>query len=148
MTVARETTPGVPFPVTTFDNDPAYEELLVVSDVTFAARCDRHGCPYVGVATVGYLPGARIAGLSKIVRLVEHYAGDGGPPERLAHRVADALERVLEPAGLGVVMDLQPACHEVDGAQQTKSVTRGRLREHSATRREFLDRAHPTRRRR
>jgi GTP cyclohydrolase I len=136
------------FPVTTFENDAAYEELVIVSDVAFTARCDCHGLPYTGLATIGYLPGDRIVGLSKIVRLVEHYAAEGAEPARLANVVADALQQTLHTPGLGVVVDTGPSCGDtsVDGAHQITTATRGRLREHSTTRNEFLVRARPRRR--
>ena len=147
MSLPAETLP-VSFPLTTFDNDGAYEELVVVSDVAFLARCDCHGLPYTGLATIGYLPGDRIVGLSKLARLVEHHAAEGANPVRLAGVVADALEDTLRTPGVGVVVDAGPACGdtEVDGAHQITTATRGRLREHSTVRSEFLVRALPRRR--
>lgn len=147
MSLPAETLP-VSFPLTTFDNDAAYEELVVVSDVAFIARCDCHGLPYTGLATIGYLPGDRIVGLSKLARLVEHCASEGAEPVRLANVVADALQETLCAPGLGVVVDARPACGdaEIDGAHQITTATRGRLREHSTIRSEFLVRALPRRR--
>ena len=147
MSLPAETLP-VSFPVTTFDNDAAYEELVIVSDVAFVARCDCHGLPYAGLATVGYLPGDRIVGLSKLVRLVEHYAADAVEPVRLANVVAEGLEQTLRCRGLGVVVDAGSTCGEagLNGAHQITTATRGRLREHSTARSEFLVRARPRRR--
>jgi GTP cyclohydrolase I len=147
MSLPAETLP-VSFPLTMFDNDAAYEELVVVSDVAFIARCECHGLPYTGRATIGYLPGDRIVGLSKLARLVEHCATEGAEPIRLANVVADALQQTLRTPGLGVVVDAGPACGdgEVDGAHQITTATRGRLREHSTVRSEFLVRALPRRR--
>jgi GTP cyclohydrolase I len=147
MSLPAETLP-VSFPVTTFSNDAGYEELVIVSDLAFTARCECHGLPYSGVATVGYFPRDRILGLSKAARLVEHCATEGAEPVRLANAVADAFERALPTAGVGVVVDAGPGCAEalLDGAHQTTMATRGRLREHSAARSEFLVRARPRRR--
>jgi GTP cyclohydrolase I len=147
MSLPAETLPAS-FPLTTFDNDTAYEELVVVSDLAFIARCDCHGLPYTGLATIGYLPGDRIVGLSKLARLVEHYATEGAEPVRLANVVADALQQTLRTPGLGVVVDAGPTCGDagLDGTRQITPATRGRLREHSTVRSEFLVRALPRRR--
>jgi GTP cyclohydrolase IA len=147
MSLAAETLPGS-FPVTTFDNDAAYEELVIVSDVAFVARCDCHDLPYAGLATVGYLPADRIVGLSKLVRLVEHYAAEAAEPVRLANVVADGLQEALHGLGLGVIVDAGSTCGEagLDGAHQITTATRGRLRQHSTARSEFLVRARPRRR--
>lgn len=147
MSLPAESLP-VSFPLTTFDNDAAYEELVIVSDLAFIARCDCHGLPYTGRATIGYLPGDRIVGLSKLARLVEHYAAEGAEPVRLANVVADALQGALRTPGLGVVVDAGPSCGdtEIDGAHQITTATRGRLREHATVRSEFLVRALPRRR--
>jgi GTP cyclohydrolase I len=134
--------------VTTFANDTAYEGLVIVSDIAFTARCQCHGLPYSGVATVGYLLGDRIVGLSQLARLVEHCAGEGAEPVQLVNVVADSLEQALYAPGLGVVVDAGPTCGDagLDGAHQTTTATRGRLREHSTLRSEFLVRARPRRR--
>ena len=147
MSLPAEALP-VTFPVTMFDNDAAYEELVIVSDVAFVARCECHGLPYAGLATVGYFPGDRIVGLSKLVRLVEHYATEGAEPVRLANVVADGLQQALRSPGLGVVVDAGPTCGDagLDGAHQITTATRGRLRERSTARSEFLVRARPRRR--
>jgi GTP cyclohydrolase I len=147
VSLPAETLP-VSFPVTTFDNDAAYEELVIVSDVAFVARCDCHDLPYAGLATVGYLPADRIVGLSKLVRLVEHYAADAVEPVRLANVVAEGLEQTLRCRGLGVVVDTGPTCGDavLDGAHQITTATRGRLRADPTARSEFLVRAHPRRR--
>ena len=147
MSLPAETFPDS-FPVTTFDNDAAYEELVIVSEIAFTARCDCHALPYTGLATIGYLPGGRIVGLSKVARLVEHYAAYGAEPVRLANVVADALREALHSPGVGVVVEAGPRCGDsgLDGTHQITTVTRGRLREHSTARSEFLVRARPKRR--
>jgi len=147
MSLPAESLP-VPFPLTTFDNNAGYEELVVVSDVAFTARCACHGRAYSGLATLGYLPGDRIVGLSKLARLVEHCASEGTEPIRLANVVADGLERASGAPGVGVVVETSATCGhaDVDGAHQITTATRGRLREPSIVRTEFLVRARPKRR--
>lgn len=147
MSLPAETLPAS-FPVTTFENDAAYEGLVIVSDVAFTSRCECHALAYTGLATIGYLPGDRIVGLSKLARLVEHHATEGAEPVRLANVVADALQEALSSPGVGVVVEAGPTCGAsvLDGAHQITTVTRGRLREHSTARSEFLVRARPRRR--
>lgn len=147
MSVPAEALPDS-FLVTTFANDTAYEELVIVSDIAFTARWQCHGLPYSGNAMVGYIPGDRIVGLSKLARLVEHCAGEGAEPVRLPNAVANSLEQSLCAPGLGVVVDTAGTCGDggLDGAHQTTTSTRGRLRGHSALRSEFLVRARPRRR--
>ena len=133
-----------PFRATTFPNDGGYDELVVVSDIAFSSLCEHHLLPFVGVAHVGYLPGERIVGLSKLPRLVEHRARRLQVQERLTSEVADWLERTLRPRGVGVVMEATHMCMSLRGVRQpgaltTTSALRGRLREDPRTRQEFFE---------
>jgi GTP cyclohydrolase I len=133
-----------PFRATTFPNEGGYDELVVVSDIAFSSLCEHHLLPFVGVAHVGYLPGERIVGLSKLPRLVEHRARRLQVQERLTAEVADWLEQTLRPRGVGVVMEATHMCMSLRGVRQPGAVTttsalRGRLREDSRTRQEFFD---------
>jgi GTP cyclohydrolase IA len=133
-----------PFRATTFPNDGGYDELVVVSDIAFSSLCEHHLLPFVGVAHVGYLPGERIVGLSKLPRLVEHRARALQVQERLTVEVADWLERTLRPRGVGVVMEATHMCMSLRGVRQpgaltTTSALRGCLREDPRTRQEFFE---------
>ncbi len=133
-----------PFRATTFPNDGGYDELVVVSDIAFAALCEHHLLPFVGVAHVAYLPGDRIVGLSKLPRLVEHRSRRPQVQERLTAEIADWLERTLRPRGVGVVLEASHSCMSLRGVRQPGAVTttsalRGRLREDPRTRQEFLE---------
>lgn len=133
-----------PFRATTFPNDGGYDELVVVSDIAFSSLCEHHLLPFVGVAHIGYLPGERIVGLSKLPRLVEHRARRLQVQERLTTEVADWLERTLRPRGVGVVMEATHMCMSLRGVRQpgaltTTSALRGRLREDPRTRQEFFE---------
>ena len=133
-----------PFRATTFPNDGGYDELVVVSDIAFSSLCEHHLLPFVGVAHVGYLPGERIVGLSKLPRLVEHRARRLQVQERLTAEIANWLERTLRPRGVGVVMEATHMCMSLRGVRQpgaltTTSALRGRLREDPRTRQEFFE---------
>src|SRR5215210_3326260 len=92
-----------PFRATTFPNDAGYDELVVARSIPFHSLCEHHLLPFVGVAHVGYLPGERIIGLSKLARVVDYFARSLQVQERLTAQVAGWLQDELEPKGVGVV---------------------------------------------
>jgi GTP cyclohydrolase IA len=133
-----------PFAMTTFPNDGDYDELVVVSDIAFSSLCEHHLLPFTGVAHVGYLPGERIVGLSKLPRVVEGRARRPQVQERLTVEIADAIERALAPRGIGVVLEATHMCMSLRGVRQagartTTSALRGRVREDPRTRQEFFE---------
>ena len=132
-----------PFRATTFPNDDGYDELIVARSIPFHSLCMHHLLPFHGIAHVGYLPGKRILGLSKLGRVVELFSRDLQIQERLTVQVADWLEEQLEPKGVGVVLQAEHMCMSLRGVQKlgAKTVTsamRGLLREDPRTRQEFL----------
>ena len=86
------------FDLTTFPNDEGYDELVLARGIPLRSVCEHHLLPFVGVAHVGYLPGERILGLSKLARVVEQFARRPQVQERLTNQVADWLQDQLEPA--------------------------------------------------
>src|SRR4029077_10322917 len=94
-----------PFRLTTFPNDEGYDELVLARAIPFRTLCEHHMLLFSGVAHVGYLPGERILGLSKLARLVEHFAARPQTQERLTMQVARCLEANLRPRGAGVVLE-------------------------------------------
>ena len=139
-----------PFRVTTFANDEGYDELVVVRDVAFRSLCRHHLLPFAGVAHVGYVPGDRLIGLSKLARVVEHAAAGLQVQESISVRVTDWLMEQLDPRGAGVVLDAEHACMshrgvQAKGARTVTSSLRGTLRTDPA-RGEFLTLADPGRR--
>jgi len=133
-----------PFDATTFPNDGGYDELVLLTDISFTSLCEHHLLPFTGVAHIGYLPGDHILGLSKLPRLVEHRSRRLQVQERLTVEIADWLEGSLRPRGVGVVLEARHGCMAVRGVRQPEAVTttsalRGRLREDGRTRQEFLD---------
>lgn len=132
-----------PFHPTTFPNEEAYDELIVVRAIPFHSLCMHHLLPFQGVAHVGYLPGERIVGLSKLGRVIEHFARDFQTQERLTTQVAGWLERELAPKGVGVVLDAEHLCMSLRGVKKlgAKTVTsalHGLVRDDARTRQEFL----------
>ena len=132
-----------PFRMTTFPNDEGYDELVLARDIPLRSVCQHHMLPFVGVAHVGYLPGARILGLSKLARVVEHYACRPQVQERLTKQVADHLAEQLRPRGVGVVVEAEHTCMTLRGVRATGSRTvtstlLGTLRDDAASRQEFL----------
>lgn len=132
-----------PFHATTFPNDGGYDELIVVKSIPFHSLCVHHLLPFHGVAHVGYLPGERLIGLSKLGRVVDLFARDLQVQERLTTQIADWLERELQPKGVGVVLEAEHQCMSLRGVQKvgSKTVTsalHGLVRSDARTRQEFL----------
>ncbi|PBC81227.1 GTP cyclohydrolase I [Streptomyces sp. 2112.3] len=132
-----------PFDLTTFPNDEGYDELVLARSIPVRSVCEHHLLPFVGTAHVGYLPGRRILGLSKLARVVEHFACRPQVQERLTKQVADWLQNQLEPKGVGVVIEAEHTCMTLRGVQATGSSTLtstllGSLRSDARSRSEFL----------
>ena len=132
-----------PFNPTTFPNDAGYDEMVLVRDIRFTSLCAHHLLPFSGIAHVGYLPGERIVGLSKLARVVNHFAHSLQVQERLTKQVADWLDDELQPRGVGVVLRAEHQCMTIRGVQAAGSTTvtstmHGLLRTNPASREEFL----------
>jgi GTP cyclohydrolase IA len=104
-----------PFRATTFPNDDGYDELIVARAIPFHSLCMHHLLPFHGVAHIGYLPGERIIGLSKLGRVVELFARDLQIQERMTTQIAHWLQRELEPQGVGVVLEAEHMCMSLRG---------------------------------
>ena len=131
------------FDLTTFPNDENYDELVLARAIPMTSVCEHHMLPFVGVAHVGYLPGERILGLSKMVRIVELFARRPQIQERLTKQVADWFQDHLRPAGVGVVIEAEHMCMSLRGVRAAGSSTitstlLGTLREDPRSRAEFL----------
>jgi GTP cyclohydrolase IA len=131
------------FSLTTFPNDEGYDELVLARDIPFYSLCQHHMLPFKGVAHIGYLPGDRILGLSKLARVVELFARDLQVQERLTKQVADWLQEQLAPKGVGVVLEAEHLCMSLRGVQAAGSRTvtsalHGLLREDHRSRAEFF----------
>ena len=126
---------------TTFEEPQ--DEMIVVSGIEFASMCEHHMLPFTGTATVAYLPGDRIVGLSKIARLVEMYARRLQVQERMTRQIAEAIQDVLGARGVGVVVHGTHSCMANRGikkrATMTTSALLGEIRDEHDTRHEFLE---------
>jgi GTP cyclohydrolase IA len=132
-----------PFRLTTFPNDERYDELVLARDIPLRTVCEHHMLLFTGVAHVGYLPGERILGLSKLARLVDHYAARPQTQERLTMQVAGCLEANLRPRGVGVVLEAEHTCMtqrgvRALGAKTVTSALLGTLRTDPRSRAEFF----------
>jgi GTP cyclohydrolase I len=132
-----------------YPNDEGYDELVVARNIPLRSVCEHHLLPFVGVAHVGYLPGERILGLSKLARVVEHFASRPQVQERLTKQVADALETHLAPRGVGVILEAEHSCMVLRGVHATGSTTvtsalLGTLRADPRSRQEFFALARST----
>ncbi|MDA8316801.1 MAG: GTP cyclohydrolase I FolE [Actinomycetota bacterium] len=132
-----------PFDATTFANDEHYDELVVATSIPFSSLCEHHLLPFSGVAHVGYLPGERLLGLSKLARVVTHFSRRLQVQERLTTEIAHWLEETLHPRGVGVVLEAEHACMSLRGVRAAGSSTltsalAGLVRDDPRTRAEFL----------
>ncbi|MGW7458071.1 GTP cyclohydrolase I [Streptomyces sp. NPDC054797] len=132
-----------PFDLTTFPNDEGYDELVLARSIPLRSVCEHHLLPFVGTAHIGYLPGQRILGLSKLARVLEHFACRPQVQERLTKQVADWLQTHLEPKGVGVVIQAEHTCMTLRGVQAVGATTMtstllGLLRTDPRSRGEFL----------
>lgn len=120
----RELLERKPLRLTTFPNDEGYDALVLVRDIPFTSLCAHHLLPFRGVAHVGYVPGDRLLGLSKLARVVQHFAHDLQLQERLTVQIADCLESELAPGGVGVVLEAEHLCMSIRGVQAAGARTR------------------------
>jgi GTP cyclohydrolase I len=132
-----------PLRLTTFPNAEGYDELVIARDIPFRTVCEHHLLPFSGVAQVGYLPGERILGLSKLARLVEFFGARPQTQERLTKQVADYLFECLQPLGAGVVLEAEHSCMTLRGVRAVGATTvtstlLGSLREDARSRAEFF----------
>ncbi|MBH31242.1 MAG: GTP cyclohydrolase I FolE [Candidatus Marinimicrobia bacterium] len=119
------------------------DEIVAVKDIDFFSLCEHHLLPFKGLAHVGYLPDEKIIGLSKIPRILEVFARRLQVQERLTQEVADALQSVLQPKGVAVVIEAEHLCMQMRGVEKKSSymitsAVRGAFRENEKTRGEFL----------
>ncbi|MCO6458732.1 MAG: GTP cyclohydrolase I FolE [Pirellulaceae bacterium] len=121
----------------------AYDELVLVRDISFTSMCEHHLLPFSGVAHVAYIPAGRVTGLSKLARVVEEVARRPQVQERMTHTIADLIETELQSAGVAVVVSAEHSCMSIRGIRKPGSSTvtsalRGSFKTNASSRSEVL----------
>jgi len=127
----------------TFEEVGGYDQLVVLKDIRFVSFCEHHMLPVIGKAHVGYLPKGRVVGISKLARVVNGFARRLQIQEKLTAQIADAIEEVLQPHGVGVIIEAEHSCMTLRGVNTvgsslTTSAMRGAVRDDMRTRMEFM----------
>lgn len=142
----REMTSGVnedPAQILSRTFDVEHDQMVIVRGIRFVSLCEHHVLPFVGTATVGYIPGKRVVGLSKIPRLVRCFARRLQVQERLTDQIAEAMVKYLKPRGVGVIIRARHECMACRGVEQhtaemVTSALLGAVRKNPAARQELL----------
>ena len=127
----------------TFEEVEGYDEMIVLRDITFESHCEHHMAPIIGKAHVGYLPRSKVVGISKLARVVEAFARRFQVQEKMTAQIANCIEDVLKPKGVGVVIEAVHQCmttrgiHKSDVSMVTSQML-GTFRKDARTRAEFL----------
>ena len=127
----------------TFEETNGYDEMVVLRDIDFRSHCEHHIAPIVGRAHIGYLPDRRVIGISKLARVVDVFARRLQIQEKLTGQIADSIESVIQPRGVGVVIEAVHHCMTArgvrkEGVMMVTSRMLGAFRTDLKTRREFL----------
>ncbi|PKU26125.1 GTP cyclohydrolase I FolE [Telmatospirillum siberiense] len=127
----------------TFEETDGYDEMVVLRDIRLESHCEHHMVPIIGKAHVAYLPGNRVVGISKLARVVEIYSRRLQIQEKLTAQIANAIQEVLHPRGVAVVIEAAHQCMTTRGVRKpgvTMVTSRmlGAFRDNPATRREFM----------
>ena len=128
--------------LTEFDGED-YDQMIICKDIDFFSTCEHHMLPFIGKAHIGYIPNKKIIGISKLPRIVEIFSRRLQNQERLTMQIANTLIKLLNPKGVGIVIEAQHLCMRARGVEKqnavmTTSAFKGLFKEHSKTRSEFL----------
>ena len=127
----------------TFEEVEGYDEMIVLRDIGFESHCEHHMAPIIGRAHVGYLPNNKVVGISKLARVVEAFARRFQVQEKMTAQIANCIQEVLQPMGVGVVIEAKHQCmttrgiHKSDVSMVTSQML-GTFRKDARTRAEFL----------
>ncbi|MFN3614520.1 MAG: GTP cyclohydrolase I FolE [Rubrimonas sp.] len=126
-----------------FEEVEGYDEMVILRDIRFESYCEHHLAPIIGKAHVGYMPDRRVVGISKLARVVDSFAKRLQVQEKMTAQIANAIQEVLQPKGVAVVLEAEHQCMSTRGVHKhgvsmVTSTMLGCFREDYATRREFL----------
>jgi GTP cyclohydrolase I len=127
----------------TFEEVEGYDDLVILRDIDFESHCEHHLAPIIGKAHIGYLPAGRVVGISKLARVVEAYSRRLQVQEKMTAQIAQCIQRVLNPRGVGVVIEAAHQCITTRGIHKSRvtmvtSSLLGSFRDNPDTRKEFL----------
>jgi GTP cyclohydrolase I len=127
----------------TFEEVEGYDEIIVLKDIRFESYCEHHMAPIIGVAHIGYLPNRRVVGISKLARVLEVFAKRFQIQEKMTSQVAQTIQQVLEPRGVGVIINATHQCMTTRGVHKPgvtmlTSKMLGEFRKDPKTRKEFM----------
>ena len=127
----------------TFEEVEGYDEMVILKDINFVSHCEHHMVPIIGAAHIGYLPDRRVVGISKLARVLEVYARRLQIQEKFTSQVANTIQEVLKPRGVGVVIEATHQCMTTRGVKKEEvtmvtSCLLGAFRENPASRKEFM----------
>ncbi|MEL6870302.1 MAG: GTP cyclohydrolase I FolE [Pseudomonadota bacterium] len=133
----------IDFLLRTFEEVEGYDEMIVLRDINFESHCEHHMAPIIGKAHVGYLPDGKVVGISKLARVVEAFARRFQVQEKMTAQIANCIEDVLKPCGVGVIIEASHQCMTTRGIHKTgvsmvTSQMLGSFRSDARTRAEFL----------
>lgn len=128
----------------TFEEVEGYDEMVIVKNIRIESHCEHHMAPIIGTAHVAYIPNKRVVGISKLARIADVYSKRLQTQETMTAQIADSIDRVLKPKGVGVVVDAYHQCMTTRGAHKHESSTvtsrmLGLFRTDARTRAEFMD---------
>jgi GTP cyclohydrolase I len=130
-----------------FELEYHYDQMISVRNIRFVSMCEHHMLPFMGQGTLSYIPdianGGKIIGISKLARIIEYYGARLQVQERMTQQIANALEYLIQPAGIGVYLDAMHTCMCIRGVKAVDSSTvtselRGAFKSHPETRAEFI----------
>ena len=127
----------------TFEEVEGYDEMIILRDISFESHCEHHMAPIIGKAHVGYLPNNKVVGISKLARVVDAFGRRFQVQEKMTAQIANCIQNVLQPKGVGVVIEATHQCMTTrgihkDGVSMVTSQMLGTFRKDARTRAEFL----------
>jgi len=128
---------------TTFEETEGYDEIIILKDISFSSHCEHHMVPFIGKASIGYIPSKKVVGISKLARIVDVFARRLQIQEKLTVQIANTINDVLQPKGVAVVIEATHQCMTTRGVNKPSTVMQtshlmGLFRTDSRTRSEFF----------